>query len=205
MKEFDFDSVWKNSDEQADKFYRSVEPKILEMAQQQSSDILATLRRNMIKEWVLSFAGLLFLGIVLYSSQYYFLIMTLGIGLTLVYSIPYLNVLKEIKEVSTFNTVDFIKSYIKILDTFIKRLKIFTWGTMPFAVALGVFISFDQRSDLEKLIPTGIGDTLITFLIFGVVIGGMSWVIFKHYIPKLYGNRKLEMENLLENLKNQEC
>ena len=54
MKEFDFDSVWEDSDDRAEEFYRSVEPKILEMAQRKSSSILEKIKSNVIKEWTIS-------------------------------------------------------------------------------------------------------------------------------------------------------
>lgn len=202
MKEFDFDSVWKKSDEQADEFYRSVEPKILEMAQQKSSDILQKLRSNMIKEWGLSLAGMIFLSIALYGTPYYSFIMIFSVILLAFYSIPYVSTLQKIKEASTLKTVEFIELNIEILDTFIKRLKFSTWVTMPFAMALGAFISIDDKSDFSKLIPETPGEILLIIVISLLVLGPIVWFTFKKYIPDLYGARKTEMEELLTYLKN---
>lgn len=205
MKEFDFDSVWESSDERANEFYRSVEPKILKMAQQKSSDILAKLRRNIINEWVLSSIAFIYIAYALYGYPYYALIMITAVVGSLIYAIPYINVLKEMKEVSTQNTVDFIKSNIKILDTFIKKLKLFTWATMPIALIFGFLLGISEGGKFDKMIPSNIMEALILISVFGVVFAVFAWLIFKQYIPSLYGNRKAEMEELLRSLESNEA
>ncbi len=127
MEDFDLNSVWKNSDEQADKFYRSVEPEVLEMARKYSTSVLDRIRKNVIGEWVstlIIFAGLIIYGHMLGHFWFVVGVSAVLLGLTWV---PYSQMLKKIGEAPSKNLVESLETKIKVLELFIKRLKFLMW------------------------------------------------------------------------------
>lgn len=199
MEDFDLDSVWKNSDEKADKFYQSVEPEVLEMARKNSKNVIERIRKNVIGEWITSL--ILFAGIVVYAQRLghlWFALAVSAIALILTW-IPYQKMLEKIGEAPTKNLAESLETKIKVLDTFIKRLEILMWVLFPVGFVLGLFSQylanggFHGEVNPQLLIGVIIGSVLL--------IGAMYWLILKKYIPWLYGNPKQELEQILSNLR----
>ncbi len=200
MEEFDLNDAWKSGDKQAEEYYASIEPEVIEMARTRSKSILEELKRKVFWEWV---AGVIAVGLLFFLYRdlpNYWVMVLFGALIMGLSSIPYYKMLKRIKETPTQNMIDCLGTYVEILDGFIKRLKFLMWVMIPIGFFAGLFASMEEgaKFDLDKIEWMKLLGLLgFTIVFFGILF----WITFKWYLPKLYGKPRDEFQSMLDNLK----
>ncbi len=199
MDEFNLDNVWKDSDNQAEKYYKSIEEEVELMARKSSHSILTKLKKTILWEWIVSVLMLLILLPISYYTYapHFSLRVILCVIVCIAVWIPYQKMLKKIKITPTQNILGCIESYIEILEHFIKQIKTLMWVFFPIALVVGFFPYSKNINEISGSFALTMGAVLI--IIFALVY----WFLVKIYIPKLYGQPKKEFEELLEGLKSE--
>ncbi|MFK7905582.1 MAG: hypothetical protein AB8B69_10675 [Chitinophagales bacterium] len=200
MDEFNLDNVWKDSENQAGEYYKSIEGEVEVMARKSSHSILTKLKRTILWEWGVSVLMLVLLLPVLYythTPRFYLHAILCSIIFIAVW-IPYQKMLKKIKITPTQNILHCIESYIEILEGFIKQIKALIWVFFPIALVVGLFPQSKSISEISWSFA------LIMSSVMTLIFALVYWFLVKLYIPKLYGQPKKEFEELLERLKSEE-
>lgn len=203
MDEFDLKDIWKDSDDQAEKFYQSIEPEVLELARKKSNNILQRIKRNAIME---SIAGLVVTVLFCYyiRNHPYFGWMILSLFVIgLMAFIPFIDLIKKIKAVPTQNVVDSIGAYHKILSAYLKKMKIMALVLVPLGFIGGFGSSFmENGGDWEELLDPK--RLLLILGLSGLALGGMFWFIFKKQIFHLYQKPLDELKAIHDGLLTQQ-
>ncbi len=199
MDKFNLDEVWKDSDNQANEYYNEIEPKVLEMARKSSHSILSQLRNTIFWEWTLSTAALIVLLIVVRDMPYLSWIIGACVISSIAIWIPYRKLLKKIEATPTHDMLSCITTYIEILNRFIKQIRWLSYIFMPIGLLFGLIIC--RGIPAFDVITQNI--YLVVFTIV-VVLFTTFWSLDKWYIPKLYGEPKQELEELLASLRDKE-
>lgn len=203
MSEFNIENIWEENQQEADAHFNTIEPKLLEMAKQDSNSVIAKLKKKIYLEIVLTFLMLVVVLIPFYDALTPLLIAAL-IGINLAVLMPYRKFLKDLQLIPTLNIVESLEGYIKLMNNFITRLKVVTLVLTPLLLLVLVKIFLNAQGkpiDFEQL---GTGK-IIGLIVTGIIsyLWGI-WVTIKWYIPSLYGTTKEEFEALLVSLRKEE-
>jgi len=198
MDEFNLDNVWKDSENQAGEYYKSIEGEVEVMARKDSHSILSKLKKTILWEWVVSVLMLFVLLMVLYNTPRFYLCVIFGAITFIAVWIPYQKMLKKIKITPTQNILRCIESYIEILEDFIKQIKSLIWVLIPIGLLVGFSTETKDISEISWSFVLTMCSTMV------VTLGLVYWFLVKVYIPRLYGQPKKEFEDLLESLKSEE-
>ncbi len=198
MKEFDLNSVWKDSDEKASEYFSTIEPKILEMATKKSQSIAAKLKRKILIEWAAALGLITYIFIQYADTPLLPWLIIATIVIFIINWIPYGKLLKSMKEAPTENILKSTEIQVGVMDSFIKRLKLYTALLMPLGFLLGLFLKIDIKGEVEG-IPW---EFILTLLGIGIVLCTLiTLATFKWYIPAIYGKTRDEYAELLKDLK----
>ena len=200
MKEFDLNDAWKNTDEQAEEYYSQIKSEIMELAQKRSESILDKLKKTILWEWAATIPILIGFLFFYKKNPYYWGGAAALILVLILTAIPYYKMWKELNNTPTQNMVACLKTYIKILDGFIQRVKKLMRYFLPIGFISGLLFSIESGAtfDLSKIEWGKLG-VIVAFS--AVFIGGIYAFMFKYYLPKLYGNPKKELQEILDGLK----
>ena len=198
MTDFEMNDLWNTAGKQASQHYEGVEPKVLALAKQQSNSILHRLQRKIWIEWGLSGAILTLLRLAFFERPNFLLgisIMLVALGLGW---IPYRSMLRKIAATPTHNIADSLRSYIAILDAFVKRLKALSW-----VVILGIAVGHGTMSSegpfpldwlnwpISGLLAMGL---ILVLMVVGIMAANNA------YLERLYGKPRQRFKTLLESL-----
>lgn len=203
MREFDIENIWEENQQEAEAHFDRIEPHFLDMAQKGSNSVVAKFKKKIYIEIIVSF--LLLVSIVIpYFSELSPLLIALIVALQIAILLPYRKVLKDIKLIPSLNVVESLELHIKLMNDFLKRLKIVTLLLIPISLLIGFVIginSGEEPIDFGQLetgkILYAIGGMLLTYFV-------VALITIKLYIPWLYGSTKKDFEALLSSLKRQE-
>ena len=199
MDEFDLQDIWKASDDQAQSYYQSIEPEVLEMAKAKSKSVLAKLRRNAIGDSVGGFILWGFFFYIFWTSPYFWLMAGSLALLTVVSIIPGIKFYKKLKAVPTQNVVESIRSYHNLLSEKLKKSKRRLLYFMPFFFVIGLVMGYtSEGKDLSgilelKVLLTTIGLSIVTMFV-------LHWLTFKFHIFYLYEKPINELKEILDDL-----
>lgn len=195
MEELDINEIWKSADAQANEYYSTIEPSVIAMAKKRSNSTLEKLKRTIIIEWILCLILLIWVLVSYVQSVFVAFVLVLSY---IFMSYPYIKLYRQIKKTPAHDTVHCLSSYIDVIDSFIKRLKVFTIGSTLLGFLLAMYMVFVEDGDywsdkiwevLFYMIPI--------ILAFSVL---MCFVLIGWYIPRFYGRLKKELEELLTGL-----
>ena len=200
MKEFDLNDAWKNSDKQAEEYYSQIKSEVMELAQKKSESILDNLKRAIIWEWIATFI-IVIITLILCRDNPNFWRGVIGcVVLLIITAVPYFRLWSELKRTPTQDMVTCIQSYIKILNSFIQRIKHFFLFMLPVGFFVGLYIVMEDGAtfDIAKIQ----WDKLAFYFVFAAgLISTLFWFLNKYYMPNLYGKTKNEFQDILESLK----
>jgi purine-cytosine permease-like protein len=197
MKEHNIESLWKSSTQKASDYYKSIEDDILQKANKESNGIFAKIRRNIIYELIASVIVAIGFPFLFWNdfSQFILMvsIMTIILGLTFYF---YMSYLRQIKQVHEPNILTALKLKEKILDGYIKKLKVFLYIAAIIGFLVGAFSGKEDfiLLDLKNLFVLVIGAPIVALLMW---LGNKYiWALYKKHLHKLRECIKgLEEEN----------
>lgn len=203
MSMFDINKVWDSGSEKARKHYESVRDDVENMAKRKSESVLRKIHHKFIIEMIASIIIVVLLGAVLYSKSS----MVFGwysgfVALAFVVSLKlYFNLRRDILRVNEKEVVRSLEEYIRIINLYLKKNKIFVYIATPAGFLLGFVTALvDEGFDitLESLLIA-----LGAIVVIGVpVVWLMIWLANKKYYKLMYQKHVNELEDILANLKN---
>lgn len=201
MEEFDLGSIWKDSNKEADAYYQSIEPEVLEMARQKSNTIYQKLIQNALAETAVGVIIWIMLVWLLKDHEYVWLFISVFILLVAHSGYKTWNLYRKLKAVPTQNIVDSIGGYHKILSEALRKIKRLILIFVPLGYIMGFFYGASSADgDITKLAEPKI--LIISIVGSIVVLGIMNWFIFKKYLVWMYEKPLQDLKEIHEGLLN---
>lgn len=204
MEEFDLKSMWDDGKEQAHDYYKAVEDKVLQLAQEKSRGVLQKFKRRSEFEIILGTILLVLLLFVVKESTWLGIIciVALIIILSTTSIWMHLNIAKAIKTVNANNVVNSIEKYIDLLDTYQKRTLWLSTLVLPLLFVAGFVAGFGlaNKNINDLLVP----HTLIWFGGAFVITGPLFYFFMKKYVYSMIGKYADELKIILQNLKEEQ-
>ena len=198
--EFDLEALWNTEQPQADAYFQqAVSPKLAALAQRQSGQALAKLRRIMIWEWVVGILALLFLFWV-YRHHWFVGWMALGSGLYLLISIPpYWAAWRSIQRIPTHNVRESLTAYRQVIQRYLWRVRGYVWVATLSGFVLGAYWGASESASG----PLPLKAWAIFLLIGMVFTVAMDWTLRKGYFKYTYYPILTQLQELDDQLDQQ--
>ncbi len=200
--------VWQADDKNAEKYYKDNKDDILKKARQKSNDVISKVRRNLIKDYIISFLALavLILWIKMKEFTSFSAVKQIGIIIfvTLIVVIyVYLRIMvwKKLKKVDVIeNLVKATNHRIDILSKFLKTDKIASYTTFFLGIAFGVFINFSAGT--ENVAEWNEVNYFISALltIFFVIVLYLAYSGSKSFYKNFYGIHLKSLKSIRDEL-----
>lgn len=199
MEEFDLNAIWEGSDKEARDYYHQLEGQVMQMARQQSSDIIQRMKKNALVELI---AGIfLWIGLLYFFAENPLIGYLLGSVVLLYLGTGYgiYKMLKKFKSINTKNVKESVAGYLQLFRKSYQRTKILLYVVMPVGYTLGFLMGFLEAggdwTDMKK--PWLL---VLILLISIIILSALIWFATRKYMHWMYGQYIEELQEVHDNL-----
>ena len=199
MEEFDLNTIWEGSDKEANDYYHQLEGQVMQMARQQSSNIIQRMKKNALVELI---AGILLLIALFYNFAENPLIGYLLGGGVLVYvgtGFGIYRLLKKFRSINTKNVKESVAGYLQLFRKSYQRTKLLLYIVLPIGYTLGFLMGFlEAGGDWSDMTRPWL--LVIILLVSAIVLSIFIWFVTRKYMHWMYGQYIEELQGVYNNL-----
>ena len=199
MQEFDLKAIWDMEQQPAHTYYRSIEPKLMDLAKQRSKNILAQLKKNVLTE---SMLGILIWLVVLYLLSGHSYFTGVLIFVVLVYTISIYHAYQLFQQIKTINASDIRQSLTALIKIFKKaynRSRILLYLFLPLGYIIG-FMAGWSRTFATPIFNPDWQTALPIFMVSILLLISLIWFSSQKYMKWMYGRHIQRLEEILQSL-----
>ncbi len=197
--------IWQEDNKNAKEYYNDNKENITKKAKKQSNNIISKVKKNLIKEYIIGILSipLIILWLIMYDFNSFSLVKKISIVLYiaavffayLCISVPFLKQLKKTNLID--NVVESINLRIDILSKFLRKVKIYSYVSLPLVIILIVYVqpvpNFETWFWIHYIIA-GFG-IIFAFIMFYVI-----YVIGVSLYNSFYGNYLKYLKSIRDEL-----
>lgn len=201
MDDKELKAMWQQNTQGANDYYNKIQPEVLQKAQQDSKDILAQIRRKILKELRLITFSILFGFLYFtYSSAYggklpiAFLILI--IMLSGYHIMIYLKYFKKTSAVTTKHVIQALETKAEILHKHVRELRMFHLFSIPVIILLFGWMVWDEIPNMDSRKALIAGAVLFAYIL-------ATLIQIEYKIKRSYNKYLNKLKEIIQQLRSE--